>query len=77
MTNNKYLVGPPLSDGCSFGWPTFGIYISSLLEEQIGSRLPQRLAHGWPNNIIVKFSGDPLQMPLACPTMGQCSSFEN
>ena len=45
-------------------------------ECKIGSRSHQRLAYGWPNNIIVKLTGILLHGPLACPTMDQCSILE-
>ena len=36
-------------------------------------RSPQRLANGWPSNVIVKLNVGPLQGMFACPTMGQRS----
>ena len=67
------LVGPPLADGCQLGRPPVGIYIGPRLGAQIGMRSPQRLAHGWPNNVIDQLTVGPLQLLFACPTMGQRS----
>ena len=67
------MVGPPLADGCQLVRPSVGIYIGPRLGAQIGMRSPQRLAHNWPNKVIVKLTVGPLQVLFACPTMGQRS----
>ena len=61
LAQHKYLIGPPLADGCYFGRPSVSIYIGPLLGAQIGMRSPQRLANGWAKNFIVKLTVGPLQ----------------
>ena len=78
---NNFIVKSWLShcraDGCYFCRSSVGIYIGPRLGAQIRMRSLQRLANGWPNDVIVKLTVGPLQGPLASPTMNQCSLLEN